>query len=320
MGAQETIDFFYEKNEIQNLIKQNKFEELIKKFEINTEDFKNLSEEEKGEAYYSLGQALSHAKRTNPKQKAIIESYKIERNLEKAIICYWRASSLKNVAASKKLFQIYTNYEDFIDYEKAEIACIYGIKAEDPASCFNLGKLYYNGFSYTKDDKTHYKKDRKKAMELFEISVKSHPNWGGYELGCMYENGFYDCPIDLEKAFYYYLDAADYGDRLAMFRIANIYGSKSQARNFGVEFDKDAAILYYKNYLKLAEPDRRDYSIANVGILEHENGKTKEEKIDGIKKVLKTAKKGVERAQKYLENNDMSVEEPKKFDLSFMEK
>ncbi|MBR1925694.1 MAG: sel1 repeat family protein [Clostridia bacterium] len=305
-------------SEIQNLIEENKFEELAELLRIHDiTDFESISDEDKGKAYYSLGQILSN-NNTNDKEKRIIYNFKIKKNLEKAVMCYWKAVDCGNILSSRRLFRIHTNeHESFVDYKKAELACQCGVKAGDILCRYYLGELYYQNKCGYKQNIKFYKETAKK---LFEVSVEENPTWGGYELGRIYEYGECGCPIDLEKSFYYYLNAADCGERLAMLRIARIYGSKDLSQKFGVEFDKESSIYYFNEYLKIARPEKMDDARTNVGMLKHEYGTTNKEKSEGIKKVFRSAKKGNELAKQYLEQQNIgSVDEPKEFDLSFMQ-
>ncbi|MBR1925695.1 MAG: sel1 repeat family protein [Clostridia bacterium] len=317
------IDFDIKKNEIQSLIEQDKFEEVIEKLEDNEIDFETLSKEDKGEAYYSLGKILSHDKKNSDYEKSIIDDYQIEKDLKKAVICYWHALNYDNTNTPRKLFSIYMSDDyGFKDEDMAFKICVYGINIKDPKSYFNLGKLYYHGFYRKEGYEFYYVQDRNEAKKLFEESVQINPRWGGYELGCMYEHGECGCPTNYKKAFNYYRDAADYGDKLAMFKVACIYGTKDEKQNFqNVQFNKDLSIKYFENHLKQVKSDKRSHSITSIGVLKYENAESQKEKIDGIKNIIRGAKKGNDWAQRYLKNNNIgSVDEPEKFDLSFMEK
>lgn len=310
-------DFFNDetKKQISKAIKTGNYEEILRICDIyGASDYENLDEELQGKAYFSLAQIFSHNKRTNNLEQEIIDYFDIKKDINAAIVCYWKSATLKNEKALGRLFNIYFFPEEGVqDYEKAMQVANYGITNFNDAYCyFKLGTMYYQGFGV--------KKNYVKARELFEKSAEQLPNLGGYELGVMYENGSGGVEVDYEKAFYYYLDAADFGDELAAFKCGAIYsGFYGKTKFADVEPSPYLAKAYFNDYLTKSKEHRRDHATFAVGRMEFENGEQKE-RVDGIKKIIRTAKRGEKDAKKYLKENTEfgDITEEKPVDLSFL--
>lgn len=310
-------DFLNEetKKQIEEAIETGNYEKILKICDIyGASDYENLDAELQGKAYFSLAQIFSHNKRTNDLEQNIIDYFDIKKDINAAVICYWKAATLGNKNAIGRLFNIYFYPEEGKqDYGKAIQVANYGIKNFDDIYCyFKLGTLYYQGIGV--------KKSYVKAREYFEKSAEKMPNLGGYELGVMYENGSGGVNVDYDKSFYYYLEAADYGDELASFKCGAIYsGYYGKTKFADIEPNPDLAKTYFNDYLRKSKEFRRNQALFAVGQIEYE-AEDQKKKIDGIKKIIRTAKRGQKDAKKYLKENTEfgDITEEKPVDLSFL--
>ena len=101
-----------------------------------------------------------------------------------------------------------------------------------------LGVMYWNG--------NNMEMDRTKAFSLFSESAKSEYAEAECNLGMCYELGI---RIDLEKAFHWYMKAAEKGVPRALFKIADFYDSGK-----GVVADMGKAAYWYEKAAEKGVP------------------------------------------------------------------
>lgn len=168
---------------------------------LNEDELKDMSKEERKEAesiaFYQLAELFDQAN-DNAVQKAKL--FGISCDKQQAIKYYSQAARLGNMDALPQLNVLYYITGQL---DKSAYILEYGVKIKQPDMCYAQGMKYYKKGKY------------EEAIEMFKIAYEQDPTLGGYELGKIYENGT-GVEKDLEAAFYYYLDAADCGDKLAM--------------------------------------------------------------------------------------------------------
>lgn len=193
---------------------------------LNKEDLEGLNDEEinleKGYAFFRLAALYDQQE---DKAKELAEYYGIEADSKKAVDLYTRAATLGDAQALSPLYSLYSKAGQT---KKAEKILDLGVKMGQPKCC------YIRGMEYLKA------KDYESALSLFKEAYEQAPEFGGYELGKMYENGW-GVEKNTEEAFYYYLDAANCGDKMAMKEVGLAYCDSG---------DYDEARIYLEESLK----------------------------------------------------------------------
>jgi len=89
----------------------------------------------------------------------------------------------------------------------------------NPNAKYILGMMYNNGFGA--------ERDRKKAFALFQQAEQGGDKLAAFKLGCYYDGQAPEAvAVDKEKAFNYYLSAAEAGYSLAQFVTGNMLFAK----------------------------------------------------------------------------------------------
>lgn len=92
--------------------------------------------------------------------------------------------------------------------------------------------------------RSHLKRDRPKAVELYQIAAKHDNHNAEYNLGMAYDFG-YGVEIDYVKAVYWYRRAAEHGIAEAMTNLASFYH-----RGIVVELDDKQSVYWLKRAVK----------------------------------------------------------------------
>lgn len=247
--------------------------------------------------------------------------YRVDKDVQKAILYYRQASKLNNKYALNSLGEMYFNGIDIDkDYIKAKK---YFEKAADLGnsnSLINLGILYHHGNGvdqdYSKSIKyferaselgnsmalnylgyVYYygegtKKDYIKAKECFEKAIELGCSDALNNMGNMYYDGN-GVDLNKQKAVEYYEKAAKLGNSSALNTLGNLYYSGNL-----VEKDVSVAVKYYKKAAKLGNP----CALCSLGIL-HYNG---DEVIQNYSKakeyLIKADDLGNDNAKKYMDD------------------
>lgn len=321
-GTEESVLIFNEqqKRVVQKLVEDNDFNKLIRALGLfNDEEVqvmlldKNEIADLQGAALYSLGKILTRSKKMNAKEKEIADKFDIQKNIQKAIYCYTKSLMCGYGPAANKLFNIYYNSKDgFQDYEKAIQMAQIGVELFNTASYYNMGKLYYEGKAV--------KRNCNVARKYFEISFMENGKLGGYELGMIYERGW-GVGANQSTAFDCFYSAAECGDILATFKIGAILSGFYEDKYTAVRPKPKEAISFFEEYLKHCSPNKRTNAVTSIGKIEHKSENIRE-RADGIKKLVREAKKGDEFAMSYLTEQTSYGKElsmPKTIDLSVLD-
>lgn len=246
------------KNDLYMALKNDDYEKAMYILNILKEDeIKDLSKEEKQQqiryGYYMLAEYFDQR---DDRIAAKSQLFGIEKSYKKAINLYLKALSMGNYYACSSLYHL---HDEMGDKETAEKFLQIGVKAEVPKCCYIYGMRCYKNSDY------------EQAHKLFQISYEDNPAWGGYELGKMYQKG-----LSVEKnskdAFYYFLDAADCGDKLAMQEVGLLYHA---------EGDYGQAIWYLDQAIRAGITGRKKEIAVDtlVGIIDHLEEKKQDKKL-----------------------------------------
>ncbi len=292
MENESAIRTFFEqtKQDLLNNIEKNNFNEVIEiLFGENIDG--NMPAEELSYRYFKLGQIFSRNYTRNQQEINLIELYDIKKDIDKAIICYEKGMNLGNVLCVNKLFNLfYYGQEVPRDYEKALNYAFIGAKQNDAPSFFHIGEMLLNGKGC--------QKDLKQAYLFFQKSYSLNPAFGGYELGVQQECGIF-CEVHEHQALRYYVAAAEAGDKLAQFKCGSIYAGFYGNKFSFVKPNKELAMQYFMDYLTNKSTKITEKALGSVGRIMFETGNSKQ-KLEGIKKMQRAAKKGCSMARKYL--------------------
>ena len=277
-------------DEIKQSIENKQFEKtaelLAEGQHIEEEDV----EKAKARLFFLLGQGFYDGSIGNPKEQELIDHLQLNQNIDDAISCFESGVKYNSLPCINKLFKLYFYAKNGMqNFEKAFKLAKLGAELNDPLLTFRFGTMLFGGKGC--------EKNIKKAYECFEKSFQYDAAWGAYELGTQSEYGIM-CDVDEKKAFTYYLLGANAGDKLSIFKCAAIFSGYFKNKFLFVEPDIDTSIKYYEKYLKV-EHIRNSKSLKNLGALLYEH-KTGKQKTDGIKKIVKAAKRNEESAINYL--------------------
>ena len=280
-------------------------DKIIKDLDIE----ENYITEFKGKMLHSLAKMLMPNQVLNEEEQKLAENFHIEKDLEKAKNCYYDSLMCGYAKSAHKLFSIYYNAQD---YTKAYQMAAVGVNLFDIKSNYNVGKLFYEGKGVKKNYQT--------ARQFFEISFTESGKLGGYELGMMYERGW-SVSVNQSKAMEYFISAAECGDNLANLKMGAILSGFYKDKYMEIQKRPKEAAEYYNEYLRKCKPHKRTNALTSLGKLLSKSNKP-EEKTDGIKKLVREAKRGDEYAIDYLQHSTSygKVDDaPKSFDLSALE-
>ncbi len=245
----------------------------------------------KGKAFCSLGNILLQDQHTTEVEQSLIKTYHIEKDVDKAILCFTNALRLGYGDAANKLFSIYySGAEGKTNYEKAWQFCNIGVELFDIKSYFNKGLMLYKGRGV--------KQDYALARRCFEISFIEDGKLGGYELGMMYEQAL-GVQEDDEKAFNYFHSAAECGDGYAFFKLGAIFSGFYGDKYKTIQKRPTMAIECFNEYLKTCSPKKRVNAITSIGKIKCGSNQIKE-KADGIRKLVRASRLGDKYASDFL--------------------
>lgn len=211
------------RKDIKKALKDDDFDELFDLLGFIKEgSLDGLSKEEinakKADAFFRLGKLYDQQ---DAKQEELAKLFGFEKDYKKAITFYTKAVTMGDQFALSSLYSLYLKIQD---NKKAEDLLMLGVKIKQPKCLYILGLRYFRNSEY------------KKALPYFIDAYNQAPQFGGYELGRMYEEGL-GVEVDMDQAFYYFLDAADCGDKMAMHKVGLLY------RDLG----QDESAKYYLN-------------------------------------------------------------------------
>ena len=162
---------------------------------------KSLDVENSSNAMVNLGQIYSNTNYSN-------------RNIEKAISYYKRASELDNGEAMNKLGRLYEVGELVAQNDKEAVKWYRkGAEAGDANAMNNLGMMYQNGKGVEQSDT--------EAVKWYRKGAEAGNDWAIFNLGYMYENGRGVAQNDKE-AVKWYRKAADAGNDWAKEQLSNL--------------------------------------------------------------------------------------------------
>lgn len=174
----------------------------------------------------------------------------------------------------KDVFKAFDSYSE---------VCTKG-KNKMPYAYYKKAYMLENGIGTTVNEK-EAQIFYKKALELFEESVKSQPDdFLEYRLGSMYLNGK-GCKIDIERAIYYFEKSIDAGNDMAACSLSMLYIKNNRSPE---EIKKAYQLLHNS-----ADKNNNALAQFNLGKLYLEQNKIK----DGIKYLTKSADQGNQFAQ-----------------------
>ena len=206
------------RNKVADALNSNNYDELftllgyIKSGEKIEEMDEDKLRDKRAHCFYKLGMLYNQM---TDKEKRFARFFGIKKDINKAIECLLKSFALGNDYALSPLYSIFTKIDE---PEKAEQILAMGIHIEQPKMCYLMGLRYYRVGEY------------EKAYPLLKTAYDQAPQYGGYELGVMYEDGL-GVEKNEEEAFYCFLDAADCGDKMAMNKVGFLYRDLGQADN-----------------------------------------------------------------------------------------
>lgn len=156
-------------------------------------------------------------------------------NLVNDVIKFWKAAATQgNVIAQNSLGEIYyTGFGVEKNYDKAFKLIEKSAKQGNVYAQCNLGSMY-----------KYVYKDYLKSKEWFNKAALQNCVYAQYELGKLYNEG-YGLEKDFNKAFVYWTQAAENGNKESMLCLGKMYENGN-----GVEKDFNKANMWYKKSIQ----------------------------------------------------------------------
>lgn len=165
---------------------------------------------------------------------------------ENAVVYFKKAANMGASEAALEIFSLGQQWEkgDGIekDEEKAENCYKLGVEYDIPEASLSLGKLYLRGINGAKPNP-------RKARRALENASDEGSAEAASLLGKMYDEGIMG-KVNPDRAFNYYLLAAERGDSGAMLMTGMFYAQGSSARK-----DLNAAEMWIRKGRDAGDPD-----------------------------------------------------------------